>query len=404
MTETTTKPADETVVGPDVHRGGEIATTPAVQGADVAAVPANLGDFKTAVRRMLGLEDASEGEIELFFHVCQKSGLDPFNKEVYMIGRNTEVAFYVPVNANEPDGQKRKEMRWVTKYTIQTAINGFRKRAREIADLKGIQYAQGDAQWCGEDGVWKEVWPESKVPVAAKFTVFRDGQPYSFVAHYSEYVQLSGNPKTPNSMWSKMPRNQLRKCAEAGAIQAAFPDELGGLLLEDAAQANIIDSDGNSVATPVRREPQRARGVAALAERVAPQQSTPLQEQETLVGTGDTNEADTEVENTTAGADQDSALRKTVRDQLNKDIAAAFKNTGLVGDEKRDDRLIVVRAIVGRDDIEDAGEISDDERQKLRNELIELHKAGALDAKVNDWLNLAALKEAEAAEAEQAEK
>jgi hypothetical protein len=32
---------------------------------------------------------------------------------------------------------------------------------------------------------------------------------------------------SPNSMWQKRPRGQLDKCAEAAALRAAFPEELG---------------------------------------------------------------------------------------------------------------------------------------------------------------------------------
>jgi hypothetical protein len=65
--------------------------------------------------------------------------------------------------------------RWIMKYMIQVVINGFWRRACEIATLLGARYEVGEPVWCGEDGEWREVWGQSKPPVAAKFTVFRDG-------------------------------------------------------------------------------------------------------------------------------------------------------------------------------------------------------------------------------------
>jgi hypothetical protein len=93
-----------------------------------------------------------------------------------------------------------------------------------------------------------------------------------------------------------------------------------------------------------------------------------------------------------------SDLRKAARDQLTKAIFATFNEAGLGGDSNREDRLIVIEAIVGRR-VESSKDLNDDEMQKLRNSLLDRKKAGVLEADIDDWLNLAALKEAEAAEA-----
>ncbi|WP_100517315.1 recombinase RecT [Mycobacteroides abscessus] len=270
MTETTTKIANEhaTQIWPDpaAQTAGEVA----VAQQPGALVPAEFGEFNLAVRRMLGLEDASEGEMQLFHHICQRSGLDPFAREVYMIGRDTEVSVWV----DSPDtGNRRQEKRRVTKYTIQVSIHGIRRRAREIAAALGVSYKTDQPMWCGEDGQWREVWTDKKQPpFAAKFTVYRDGEPNTFVAHYDEFVQESGRggDRGPNSMWSKMPRNQLRKCAEFNAIQMAFPDQLGGLVYDEAAQPTVIDGE---VVEERHAPPQRAKGTQRLRERAAAAQA-----------------------------------------------------------------------------------------------------------------------------------
>lgn len=394
---TTTAEQTDTSVGPDLNPG------PPQNLPEVNTVLQDQRQFSLAVRRMLGLEDASDAEIELFFHVCAKSGLDPFNKEVYMIGRNTEVANWEPVNPDEPDGQKRKVVRWVTKYTIQTSINGFRKRAREIADGKGIKYTQDAPLWCGEDGVWREVWTDKHAPVAAKFVVYRDGEAYPFVAHYDEYVQMSGQPAGPNSMWKKMPRNQLRKCAEAGAIQAAFPDELGGLLLEDAVQEpTIIDLDDDGQPVEQQAQPKRrgGKGVGGLRDRAAAETAPPDTSPQVVEGEvedpgqggGDDQSQGAEPPSGATipndSGDQDPPAEKRTQSAMRK--AVEKRMFGLIGqiepELSRDGRIDVYRSIIGRAEVESTNDLSDVEVTQVGDQLYKWRESGALNNKINDIL------------------
>lgn len=330
-----------------------------------------------AVLRQIGLEAAEQADIDLFFHVCRTSGLDPFKREIYMIGRKTKIT----VREVSPDtGNERSVEKYVDKFTIQTGINGFRKKAREIAELKGIKVGFEGPLWCGEDGVWRDIWPESKPPTAAKFIVFRDGEPISFVAHYDEYVQKSGNPATPNSMWSKMPRNQTAKCAEAGAIQRAFPDELGSLIFEDAAQTTVIDADGVEVHQPQqqRRRPSAGSGVAGM--RAAREQRSQQPQQQAIAAepTPDPDETPDE-----------SEIRKQVTQKLNDEIADVFGGLKLGGRsaEQKRDRLVVIRGLLGRPDIENTKQLDADQLQQLRNELVSRRDSGTLDNDVREIIN-----------------
>lgn len=417
MTETTTKDRTDTTAE-DLLDAAARASAEA-GSKSLAMIEPTQDRFtpdQVAILRQIGLEDATDGDLNLFFHVCRTTGLDPFRKQIYMIGRNTKVVEWVEDDRAQ-NGRRRIE-KWVTKYTIQTGIDGYRRNGREAAKRLGDSLTFDGPYWCGEDGEWREVWPAKKPPVAAKFTVFRNGEPFSAVVHYDEFVQTNSNGQ-PNSMWDRMPRNQTAKCAEAMAFRRAYPDDFSGLLFEDAAIPTVIDQDGNveRAGEPEKRRPAGGSGINAVrAERERRQQqrrnddviegeviheSTNETPQETLAGAGDTNEADTKVENATASTDQGPAakLRESARKTLNDKIVAVFGKLGMDGDtdEDRADRLVIVRAIVERD-VESTKDLSDDELQKLRNGLVDRDKAGTLESAVTEWLNIAALREANAAE------
>ncbi len=158
----------------------------------------------------LGLgQNVGGADLAIYFHVCKRTGLDPFARQIYMLERWTK------------DGPKQ---------TIQTGIDGYRLIAKRAAGAEG--YGYGQTLWCGADGVWRDAWLSTEPPAAAKITVLWRGHEYPAVAVYGEYVQTvkSGDP---NAMWKRMPANQLAKCAEALALRKAFPQDLSGIYTDD---------------------------------------------------------------------------------------------------------------------------------------------------------------------------
>jgi phage recombination protein Bet len=168
-------------------------------------------DKQVAALRQLGVKDATNADLAVFFHQAQRTGLDPFAKQIYLISRWTK------------DGVKQ---------TIQTGIDGFRLVARRAADRAGETLSYEDTQWCGDDAVWRHVWLDAGHPAAAKVVVVRDGQRFPAIAKWSEYVQTTKDG-SPNAMWTRMGASQLEKCAEAKALRRAFPQDLSGLYSTD---------------------------------------------------------------------------------------------------------------------------------------------------------------------------
>ena len=415
MTDTTTKERldDENLVDAAARAAQEAG---AKSLAVIRPEQQRFDEQQRAILRQLGIEEATDGDLDLFFHVCRTTGLDPFRRQIYMIGRNTKVVEWV--DDDRGTNGRRKVEKWVTKYTIQIGIDGYRKAGRQIADAVGDTLAFDGPYWCGPDGQWTDVWLSDDPPVASKYTVFRNGEPHTGIAKFSEFVQTNpvyqgtGQNRTkigeePNSMWSKMPSGQIAKCSEALAYRRAFPDDFSGLFMEGAAQPTVIHPDG-SVEEP-RPEPRKrpgGRGTGGLRARAqAAQRSETIDgevvdetnqvvQEETPPGAGDTGSVEEQVApvgTTTVGAGQGTdveELRKAARDKLNGAIFATFGELGLNGDDpgKRRDRLVVVREIVGRA-IESTKELTDNELQTLRNGLIDRKKSGTLEADVTDWIN-----------------
>ena len=174
---------------------------------------------------------ASDNELKLFVQQCQRTGLDPFARQIYSIERRS----------------KDKNGQYVTVRQTQISIDG----ERLIAERTGKYAGQLGPYWCGDDGVWKEVWLSKIPPAAAKVGVLRRdfSEPMWAVALFWEYAQVYNGQ--PTAMWKDKPSIMIAKCAEALALRKAFPQELSGLYTsEEMSQA---DKEQQPVIT--RQEP-----------------------------------------------------------------------------------------------------------------------------------------------------
>ena len=168
-------------------------------------------------------------ELKLFAYACQRTGLDPFSKQIYAIKRGG-------------------------KMTIQAGIDGLRAISERTGQLDG-----SETYWCGADGSWQDVWLADKPPAAAKTIIHRKGSNHAFtgVARFADYNAGQG-------LWSKMPAAMIAKCSEALALRKAFPANLSG----------VYTTDEMEQAEEVTVTPVAAAKPALLAAAVKPTSAT----------------------------------------------------------------------------------------------------------------------------------
>lgn len=191
---------------------------------------------------------SSDTEFGVFVQTCQRLGLDPFARQIFLVKR-----WDAATQSNVA--------------TPQISIDGFRLVAERTRQYRG----QTKPEWCGQDGKWTDVWLSSSPPAAARVGVYRDGfaEPLVRVARYASYVQTKKDG-SPNAMWARMPDVMLAKCAESLALRAAFPNELSGVYsAEEMGQADSGVSV--SAAKPAAKKARSLDDVAQdIAERVEP--------------------------------------------------------------------------------------------------------------------------------------
>ncbi len=140
---------------------------------------------------------ATDDELKLFLYQCEKRGLDPLSRQIYFQKRKTKTG---------------------EQMTILTAIDGYRL----IADRTG-KYAGND----------EPIYDNERSPSKATSTVYKIVGtircPFTATARWHQYYPGDQS----GFMWNKMPHLMLGKCAEALALRKAFPEELGGLYIDE---------------------------------------------------------------------------------------------------------------------------------------------------------------------------
>lgn len=196
---------------------------------------------------------------------CKARRLDVFKKVVHI----------VPIWDKE-----RQEM-------VDTVWPGIAE-LRTTAFRTGV-YAGRDKSEFGPTRTEKVGKEELSFPEWCQATVYRlvSGQRMAFPGpqvYWKEcYAQFKRDDPTPNSMWMKRPFGQIDKCAEAAALRAAFPEEIGGEYAAEEIGGETIDVEPSKTspsAPPVGRvklngdKPPQESSSSPATDVAAPQSET----------------------------------------------------------------------------------------------------------------------------------
>lgn len=181
---------------------------------------------KEVIVKMLGLSGATAQDLDVAFTQFKRTGLDPVTRQIYAMINNG-------------------------KLSIMASIDGLRL----IAERSGAYEGQTAPQWCGDDGVWKDVWLSKATPRACKIGVYKTKfrEPLVAIALFDEYAgKYAYDDNKYNKfkkgdltfMWQKMPALMIAKVAEALALRKAFPNEMSGIYSTEEMDQSQSESVG----------------------------------------------------------------------------------------------------------------------------------------------------------------
>lgn len=217
-----------------------------------------------AALKQLGVSNnVTEADLDIFLAQSKRTGLDPFSKQIYMIGRRQKIG-----NTDQ----------YEIKQTIQVGIDGLRAIAHRVAQQCHEVFSMSDTLWADNSGAWHDVWLAPTPPAAAKVSVKRGGGVFSAVALFKEYAPIYKGKLS--GMWASKPALMIAKCAEALALRKAFPTDMSGIYTDDEMDnvkdySETVEPTGNKTVDSAKTVKPKQNVEIIEAEVVNEPQSNP---------------------------------------------------------------------------------------------------------------------------------
>jgi hypothetical protein len=217
---------------------------------------------KALARKAVTPPSATEAEFEFFLAWCQRTGLDPFIKQAFLVERSSKV-----------NGE------WVKKHEPLAAESGMAARADALPDFRGMKcgtVCAGDVFAIDEEAQtvthkWnladrlKAGGGTAKV-IGAWAHAQREGRtiPITWLPIETRIGTRNDNGKqVATQFWAKDPAGMISKCARAEQYRRAYPNIFGGVFIREELREEEIEVQ------PV--EPPRRLvdgGVSSIRDRI----------------------------------------------------------------------------------------------------------------------------------------
>ena len=181
-------------------------------------------------------------QVSVFAEVARRHGLDPFTKEVHLVGYGGN-------------------------YSVIVGINGLRGRASDTGLHAGTDDPQFNLQPNGDYHTLATLTKAKRMPetCTATVTVYKmiGGQrvPFTATVAFAEFT-------TNKNKWATMPYQMIGKVAESHALRKAFPRQVSGLYLDEemqqAAAQKTEDVTHKELPTLTGQHPQWNNAVKAV--------------------------------------------------------------------------------------------------------------------------------------------
>jgi phage recombination protein Bet len=204
------------------------------------------------------LKGAPDHEVERFIITCERTGLDPFTRQIYGRLQSTRV------RKPGTKGNDNSSFEWIKVVVIITSIDGLRAIAERTGEYRGqtapewyyLNQDSGKPEWqdvclVARDSNHNPLTQIEACRVGVKRLNF--DAPVFGVANFDSFAVFEKDDSGKwylGTFWRKMPEHMIAKVAEAQAFRKAFPVLTQGLYIEE----EIVDQEA-AEQRPTKNEP-----------------------------------------------------------------------------------------------------------------------------------------------------